>query len=426
MDSNSTSADKPYLGKPQFQSHTWVEPIIVLSIMLASLYFNRRRGFSILRKNPNPKRIELGDSSEEDERLGASEERVPFFRGESLSSDVDTKSPKARNCLGLTVKTPNSARFAKHIHSRILQRFPFLVEMFYWALNYLFYACTKATAQALSPPDISVVEVAQEHGIWVLHTEHETPIIKWFYPIREADFQWFLLANHPSIMTFFNRIYSLVHIPGTVAFLSWYYYMAPDHASFAAVRRTMTLGNFSAFITFCFWPCMPPRLLPESFGFHDTVRQEHAESVWVGGKNVNQLAAMPSLHFTYAFCIGSTFIWHSGILQHVFGKNRMRLTWTDFLLVATGIFYPLLVLSVIVATANHYWMDATVAMFTTALSFLCNRIWIILLPLEDWLLWAWRLEKPVPTTGDRAFRKYGRRRRNGRGPQSDIEYTAVS
>ena len=399
--------------------------------MFTSLYVNRRRGYSILRKaRPVTKRQVslLSDSSEEDEWVGRGAGSPLSEVSDDSSSnlldickrDCDSRRSKRRKYGGLVIRTPNSSRFANHLHSRILQRFPFLVEMFYWALNYLFYACTKAIAQSLSPPDVGVVRLAQQHGIWVLKVEQTASIIRWFYPIRELDFQNFVLTRSPALMTFFNRIYSLVHIPATIAFLSWYYYVAPNHRSFSAVRRTMTMGNFAAFLTFCLWPCMPPRLLPESFGFHDTVRQEHAESVWVGGKNVNQLAAMPSLHFTYAFSIGCTFLWHSGIIQRVFVSPRERrpLAWTDFLLVALAVLYPMLVVSVIVATANHYWMDAMVAIFTTALSFLCNRAWNVLLPLEDLLLWAWRLEKPTPTTGDRA--------RGRRIAYPDIEYSAMA
>ena len=364
--------------------------------MFTSLYVNRRRGFSIWHR----KRFE-----------GDAEEQMPFISSLAASNTTTTTTTttttaKSRSCLGFTVRTPNSSRFARHVHSRILRKFPFLVEMFYWALNYLFYACTKAVALALAPPDISVVQVAQDHGVWVLHVEHDVPVVRRFFPVREADLQAFLLAHHPGVMTVCNRIYSLVHIPATVAFLAWYYYVAPNHASFAAVRRTMTLGNFCAFLTFCFWPCMPPRLLPRSFGFHDTVRQDHAESVWVGGRSVNQLAAMPSLHFTYAFCIGATLVWHSGLVQHAVAlargrRARTRVVASDVLLVAAGLCYPLLVLGVIVATANHYWMDATAAVVTTGLSFGCNRVLMLLLPLEDLLLWAWRLEKPEPTTGGR-------------------------
>lgn len=66
-----------------------------------------------------------------------------------------------------------------------------------------------------------------------------------------------------------------------------------------------------------------------------------------------------------------------------------------------GVVYPIFVLLVIVSTANHYYLDAVVATFTVTLSFFCNRIWNVLLPLEDWLCWLLRLEKPKPTTGMR-------------------------
>lgn len=73
--------------------------------------------------------------------------------------------------------------------------------------------------------------------------------------------------------------------------------MAPNHSIFATVRRTLTLTNYLAFTTFVFYPTMPPRLLPEEYGFRDTVRHDNAESVWMKGEVVNSLAAMPSMHF---------------------------------------------------------------------------------------------------------------------------------
>lgn len=167
----------------------------------------------------------------------------------------------------------------------------------------------------------------------------------------------------------------------------------------------MTLGNFAAFFIFCLFPCMPPRLLPDEYNFYDTVRQEHAESVWVNSKSVNQFAAMPSLHFTYAFVIGSTFIYHSGILQRLRGLKPRTSVLTELIFTILGITYPLLVLNVIVATANHYWLDALVAVFTVTLCFLGNRIMLLLLPLEYLICWVLRLAKPIPTTGDRLLRR---------------------
>lgn len=161
----------------------------------------------------------------------------------------------------------------------------------------------------------------------------------------------------------------------------------------------MTLGNFIAFATFCVYPCMPPRLLPESYHFFDTVRQDHAESIWVGSKSVNQFAAMPSLHFTYAFVISSTFLYHSEILRRLRGKPVRKSTMAQIIYTVLAFAYSLLVLSVIVATANHYWLDAVMAMVSVTVCFMINRVFLLLLPIEYCLCWVLRLAKPPPNVG---------------------------
>lgn len=102
--------------------------------------------------------------------------------------------------------------------SRVLQRFPFLVEMFYWALNYLAYAMTKKIGAELYSRygGEGVTELAQQHGIDILTLEHNT-FLSIFFPITEVDFQRYFLKHHLGIMTLFNQFYSLVHIPGTIA-----------------------------------------------------------------------------------------------------------------------------------------------------------------------------------------------------------------
>jgi hypothetical protein len=186
------------------------------------------------------------------------------------------------------------------------------------------------------------------------------------------------------------------------SFIGWYYYAAPSHAVFAVVRRTITLTNFLAFSIFIAYPCMPPRLLPPQYGFLDSVRHDDAQSVWMSGKYVNALAAMPSMHFGYAFSIGCTLIYHSSVFRRQLhgGETRKPAFWRIFY-VLLGALYPTVVLITIVATANHYWLDATVATCCVVLSFFCNRIFLIFLPLEDLLLWALRIEKPTPSTGSR-------------------------
>lgn len=142
---------------------------------------------------------------------------------------------------------------------------------------------------------------------------------------------------------------------------------------------------------------MPPRLLPKEYGFLDTVRHDDAQSVWMSGKYVNSLAAMPSMHFGYAFCIGCTMIYHSGIFRTRLenGESRKSLGWKIFFLLL-GIGYPAMILTTIVATANHYILDAMVATLFVLIAYTCNKVFYVFLPLEDWLLWAIRAEKPIP------------------------------
>jgi len=203
-------------------------------------------------------------------------------------------------------------------------------------------------------------------------------------------------------LTVLNRSYALIHIPGTVGFIAFWYYVAPSHNTFAIVRRTMTLTNLLAFIIFICYPCMPPRLLPLEYGFLDTVGHNNAQSVWMEGKFVNSLAAMPSMHFGYAFMIGVTMLYHSGVFRKTLepGERRKSKPWAIFY-VFVAFAYPAWILITIVATANHYYLDALISVFVAILGYLGNRIFLALLPLEDLLLWCLRLEKPVPTTGDR-------------------------
>ncbi|KAL8872988.1 MAG: hypothetical protein Q9174_001491 [Haloplaca sp. 1 TL-2023] len=154
---------------------------------------------------------------------------------------------------------------------------------------------------------------------------------------------------------------------------------------------------------------MPPRLLPKEYGFLDSVRHDNATSIWMSGDYVNSLAAMPSMHFGYAFVIGCTMFYHAGIFRRRSslkdGEARKPWYWKA-VYIAIGLGYPGMILVTIVATANHYWMDALMACVVATLAYFCNGVFLALLPLEDLLLWCLRLEKPTPSTGER-FRVRG-------------------
>ncbi|EOO04069.1 putative integral membrane protein [Phaeoacremonium minimum UCRPA7] len=377
---------------------------MIVGIMIASCYINRLRGYSII---PSRKQDEgllghdkLGLEDEEALLADADDEQEASPAALSTATATTSHPSKKRSCCGMVVHTPNSSRYANYWHSRFIQKFPFLVEMFYWAVNLLFYVSVKQASELIFATD-GVWQTAENHGVAVLALEHESPF-SFLFPVREVDVQHFFRNGHQGMLTVLNRAYSLIHIPVTVSFLAWYYYAAPTFEQFAAARRMMTFTNLFSFVVFTTYPCMPPRLLPKKYGFFDTVRREDAESIYATNKFFNQLAAFPSLHFGYAFCIGTVLMYHSGIFRRRLAprEKRMSKLWQIFF-ATLSIVYPAFVLLIIVSTANHYYLDALAATGVVGVAWLCNRSLLTLLPLEDLFLWAVKLEKPIPTTGRR-------------------------
>lgn len=299
------------------------------------------------------------------------------------------------------------------------------------------------------------VNVARRHALQIIELEQRLHIF------LELDVQhWFL--KHPFLLHWTNRIYSFIHIPGTILFLVWLFYYTstqgrvdlPLHYKssnevdgsfagpklYAARRRTMAVCNLIAFVVFTLWPCMPPRLLsdPEvpgpvgnkarSFGFVDTVHGAEGESsVWTQNKFCNQYAAMPSLHFGYSLLIGLTIMSIPLASQHRQSRtirlsNSLRLRLPSprrLLCLFLGIAYPTIILIAIVATANHFILDAVAGAMVCGLAWTGNRVLLNLLPLEDYFLWLVRIHKPERRTGffdgDDDEDRYVHRKLSGKG-----------
>ncbi|EXJ53560.1 uncharacterized protein A1O5_13232 [Cladophialophora psammophila CBS 110553] len=356
------------------------------------------------------------------------------------------------------IQTPNTAVFRHRLLSRILHKFPFLVEAWYWALIYWVYQLGRAfTAVTLVE---GTVHVARRHALQLIELEKQLHIF-WELPIQK------FFVSYPSLMMGINWLYSFIHIPGTIAFLVWLYYytitrnrliqrraavqsgekgsdVGPAGSSsgpwlYEARRRTMAVCNLLAFVVFTLWPCMPPRLLsdPEydgaqaevakSFGFVDTVHgKEGASSVWTQNRFCNQYAAMPSLHFGYSLLIGVTIMTIPLAPQHSqpwkvvhlpFFNNshpnlspHIRLPSTRRMLcLAVGFLYPFAILTAIVATANHFILDAVAGSIVCCLGWKFNDVLLNLLVVEDWFLWCLRIHKPVqvPLQSERAAKAPG-------------------
>ncbi|KAJ5310462.1 uncharacterized protein N7443_002923 [Penicillium atrosanguineum] len=333
--------------------------------------------------------------------------------------------------LSFPVSTPDTVVFQDRLLSRLLRNLPFLVECWYWALVYWTYQLGRAfTAVTLQE---GTVDVARRHALQLIQAEEALGI---FWELRIQH--WFL--RHPLAMTYINWIYSFIHIPGTIAFLVWLYYYTitrnrveePQPGKprgsvsgspagpllYQAQRRTLAVCNLLAFVVFTVWPCMPPRLLsdptvegPEgelarSYGFIDTVHGVNgAGSVWTENRFCNQYAAMPSLHFGYSLMIGLTILTiplpphHRRIIRTRLGPIGLRLpSWRRVLCLVLGFLYPFTILVAIVATANHFILDAIAGALICGLGWRFNGVLLNLLPVEDCFLWIVRIHKPEPSS----------------------------
>lgn len=139
-----------------------------------------------------------------------------------------------------------------------------------------------------------------------------------------------------------NYYYATLHFIVTIGVLVWLYIRRPEH--YRPLRTALYATNCVALLGFYFFPLAPPRFL-RSDGFIDTVVVYNTWGSWASGDVAtasNQYAAMPSLHVGWS-------LWCAVVLYAL-----TRRAWVRLLAVA----YPAVTLFVIVATANHFLLDA--------------------------------------------------------------------
>jgi hypothetical protein len=156
----------------------------------------------------------------------------------------------------------------------------------------------------------------------------------------EDDLQQFLL-DHPTIIKFLNHYYIWFHFPAAIALLLWLYLRHANEYRF--VRNLMAFVTFAALIIHLVFPLAPPRMMA---GFVDTM-QTFGPNIYSPNAldgAANQIAAMPSLHFGWA------------MIEAIAVIMVLSSRWRFVILV-----HPILMALAIVATANHWWIDAAAA-----------------------------------------------------------------
>ena len=143
------------------------------------------------------------------------------------------------------------------------------------------------------------------------------------------------LAQSIANWTYFNCQFTI-----SFGFLFWVYLRRND--AFPRVRNVFLAANAIGVACYMLYPAAPPRMLT-GLGFVDTLNEtsvnHHSGLI---ASLANPYAAMPSLHTAYALIVGTSAV--------MLVRNRvLRVAWA---------FYPALVVFSIVATANHFFLDA--------------------------------------------------------------------
>ncbi|MER5737505.1 MULTISPECIES: phosphatase PAP2 family protein [unclassified Streptomyces] len=227
-----------------------------------------------------------------------------------------------------------------------------LIGISYWVYSLIRNAVPEQKAEALRNAD------------WIWRTE-ESLGLAFEHAVNHAvnSVGWLIVSM--------NYYYATLHFIVTIGVLVWLYRWQPGR--YAAFRTVLFATTAVALVGYYLYPLAPPRLM-ESENFIDTVLVHHTWGSMASGdlKHMsNQYAAMPSMHIGWSLWCGLTLFFLA------------KAPWARIL----GLLYPAATLVVIVATANHFWMDAVGGMVCLSFGFLVAYFW--------YGTWPHRLSKRV-------------------------------
>jgi hypothetical protein len=174
----------------------------------------------------------------------------------------------------------------------------------------------------------------------VQHSYHIVSLEKTLRVYWELGLQsWVLGSNY--LIRIANGIYTYLFYPALIGFAVWAYNR--HQPEYKMVRNIFLVSTALGLVCFAIFPAAPPRLLPQ-LGFVDTIagyEALHYDST-VPSVFVNQYAAMPSFHFGWTLLVGVSTCFIA------------KMVW----LKALGALLPAMMLFSIIATGNHFVLDA--------------------------------------------------------------------
>ncbi|NBM16539.1 phosphatase PAP2 family protein [Streptomyces sp. GC420] len=232
-----------------------------------------------------------------------------------------------------------------------------LIAVSYWLYSLVRNAVPEQRVEALRNAD------------WIWEAEHRLGIA-----VEET-------VNHAVnsvtwLIVGMNYYYATLHFVVTIGVLVWLYRRHPGR--YAPARLVLFATTGIALLGYYLYPLAPPRLM-SGREFVDTVLVHQTWGSMASGdlKNMsNQYAAMPSMHIGWS-------VW-CGIVIALLATAP----WAKIL----SLLYPATTLVVIVATANHFWLDAVGGVLCLAFGFALSYAWYGTSPH--------RLPRHAPRTGE--------------------------
>jgi hypothetical protein len=215
-----------------------------------------------------------------------------------------------------------------------------LIAVSYWTYSLVRNAVPEQRGEALRNAD------------WIWRLEHDLGIAV-EHSVNHAvnSVTWLIVGM--------NYYYATLHFVVTLGVLVWLYRRHPGR--YAATRLVLFATTAVALLGYYLYPLAPPRLM-NGGGFIDTVMVHQTWGSMASGdlKNMsNQYAAMPSMHIGWSLWCGLT----------IFALSSVP--WVRVL----GLLYPTATLVVIVATANHFWLDAVGGALCLTFGYAVATVW---------------------------------------------------
>jgi membrane-associated phospholipid phosphatase len=199
-------------------------------------------------------------------------------------------------------------------------------------------------------------------------------IERWLGFFPEPSIQHFS-EHHEVLSDLASWMYVNSHFVITTVTLAFIYLRRND--SFYFVRNMFMVAMGVALVLYVVFPTAPPRFLPE-LGFKDSVANFTGVTPDDTDPLVNAYAAIPSMHVCFA------------VMLAISMTRLVRHRWA----LAAWIVYPLMITWVVLATANHWWVDTVLGLMTAAVAYAAAAGLFARLRPD-----AWALERTPATAG---------------------------